>query len=131
MNGNESIRKIAFEENLAYFKRDVKDFFATYKNQSGGEDCIEICLIRSGYRTVLKAEEIINRQKAEIERLDREVDRLSQCVLYHDGQIVDAIKDFAERVKKHFSRKYSSFLWGLMCNDINDLVKELTEDGTE
>lgn len=28
---------------------------------------------------------------------NEEVDRLSQVVLYHDGQIVDTIKDFAER----------------------------------
>ena len=43
---------------------------------------------------------------AEIERFAKEVDRLSQVVLYHDGQIADAqaeaIKEFAERVKaKH------------------------------
>jgi hypothetical protein len=40
----------------------------------------------------------IAEQKAEIERLNKEVDRLSQCVLYHDGQIADAkakaIKEF-------------------------------------
>ena len=40
---------------------------------------------------------LINRQKAEIERLNKEVDRLSQCVLYHNGQIVDTINEFADR----------------------------------
>lgn len=43
--------------------------------------------------------EIADSNAAEIERLNKEVDRLSQCVLYHDGQIVDAIKDFAERLE--------------------------------
>ena len=34
---------------------------------------------------------------AEIERLNKEVDRLSQLVLYNDGRMVDTIKEFAER----------------------------------
>ena len=54
------------------------------------------------------ARDLINRQKAEIERLNKEVDRLSQCVLYHDGQIADAkaeaIKEFAERIDKYLKR---------------------------
>lgn len=44
--------------------------------------------------------DLINRQQAEIERLNKEVDQLSQCVLYHEGQIVDAVKEFADRLKK-------------------------------
>ena len=40
--------------------------------------------------------DLINRQKAEIDRLNNEADRLSQVVLYHDGDIADAIKDFAD-----------------------------------
>lgn len=43
--------------------------------------------------------DLINRQQAEIERLNKEVDRLAQCVLYHDGQISDAIKDFWSRIQ--------------------------------
>lgn len=42
----------------------------------------------------------IAEQQAEIERLNKEVDRLSQCVMYHEGQIIDAIKEFAERLKE-------------------------------
>ena len=48
--------------------------------------------------------DLINSKNAEIERLEKEVDRLSQVVLYHDGQIAEAraeaIKEFAERAKK-------------------------------
>jgi hypothetical protein len=40
---------------------------------------------------------IVEGKQAEIERLNKEVDRLSQVVLYHDGQMVDTIKEFAER----------------------------------
>ena len=49
------------------------------------------------YRDVL---DLVTRQRAEIDRLNKEVDRLSQCVLYHEGHIVDTIKDFAERLHK-------------------------------
>ena len=48
--------------------------------------------------------DLINRQKAEIERLEKEVDRLSQCVMYHDGQIADAIKELGEKVTEVFMR---------------------------
>ena len=41
-------------------------------------------------------EKYINRQKAEIERLNKENDRLSQVVLYHDGEIADAIENFKD-----------------------------------
>ena len=44
-----------------------------------------------------KTLQIIEGKQAEIERLYKEVDRLSQVVLYHDGQMVDTIKEFAER----------------------------------
>ena len=37
-----------------------------------------------------KTLKIVENLQAENERLNKEVDRLSQCVLYHDGQIVDA-----------------------------------------
>lgn len=72
----------------------------------------------------------INRQKAEIERLNKEVDRLSQCVLYHEGQIVDAVKDFAERLKEEFwvntdnNGDINSCLVPII---IDNLVKEMTE----
>ena len=42
--------------------------------------------------------DLINRQKAEMERLNKEIDRLSQCVMYHEGQIAEAIEEFAEAV---------------------------------
>lgn len=49
-----------------------------------------------------------DRQKAEIEKLNKEVDRLSQVIMYHDGQVADAIKEFAERFRALFA-EYSSY----------------------
>ena len=48
-------------------------------------------------------DDLINRKQAEIERLNKEVDRLSQVVLYNDGvtemKITEAVKEFAEILK--------------------------------
>ena len=46
--------------------------------------------------------DLVKRQQAEIERVNKEVDRLSQCVMYHDGHIVDAIREFAEKLKEYY-----------------------------
>lgn len=73
MTDKEIEREQNFAKKSAYFKKRVKDYFANYENKSGGEDCIEICLIREGYRNVLKAEEEIKRQQLEIERLTLEI----------------------------------------------------------
>lgn len=71
MTDNEIKREITFEEEFSCLEKDVKDFFGNYENQSDGEDCIEVCLIRSGYRAAKKAREENNRQKAEIEKLQK------------------------------------------------------------
>lgn len=82
---------------------------------------------------------LINRQKAEIERLNKEVDRLSQCVLYHDGIVsdlekdlfnakADAIKEFAEAVKIEFYREFDEVIPSVMADKIDGLVKEMTEE---
>ena len=81
--------------------------------------------------------DLINRQKAEIERLNKEVDRLSQCVLYHDGQIVDAVKDFAERLihkivntPTKFESTYYMYRQGIEYrqNEIIDIIVEMAGD---
>ena len=50
---------------------------------------------------------LINRQKAEIESLGKEVDRLSQVVMYNNGvtemKVTEAVKEFAEKVKESFN----------------------------
>lgn len=64
-------------DRIAVFKKRTTDFFADYENPNGSEDALEICLIRDGRRAVSQAEEIINRQKAENERLQKENEILS------------------------------------------------------
>ena len=91
-----------------------------------------------------KALELVDRQRAEIERLNKEVDRLSQCVLYHDGIVSDlekdvfnakaeAIKEFAERLvamyenDKTYDRPNAHTLVVTVFRNIDNLVKEMTE----
>ena len=74
--------------------------------------------------------DIIKEKNAEIERLNKEVDRLSQIVLYHDGHIADAraeaIKEFAKRLKKRgFADKHYEHESIVYVADIDNLVKEM------
>ncbi len=77
--------------------------------------------------------DIAEKQKAEIERLNKEIDRLSQIILYHPGQMADAIKDFAERLKAkeaiHFCKCGEPFVYTDLFNgEIDNLVKEMVGD---
>lgn len=77
----------------------------------------------------------INRQKAEIERLEDSNKRLKEAVglmLNNDNGVEliksEAIKEFAERLKNSETGK--RFLM-VNFNDIDNLVKEMTEGGNE
>ena len=79
----------------------------------------------NGQETLQKT---IVEKKAEIERLAKEVDCLSQCVMYHDEHIADAIKEFAERLPELVPR-FNDGYTTIECvkGAIKHLVKELTE----
>ena len=79
-------------------------------NWGGTTSCADCPFHNTGCLHFNKLKEVldlIDRQKAEIERLDKEVDRLSQVVLYNDGVTemkveeakAEAVKEFAERLK--------------------------------
>lgn len=67
---------------------------------------------------------------AEVERLNKEVDRLSQVVLYHDGQISDAQKDmideFEEALKDAFNFGYT-ILEKSICDVVHQVAIKLKE----
>ena len=102
------------------------------------EDCIGCpCLDHGCYYEVQYSLDLINRQKAEIERLNKEVDRLSQCVLYHEGQIIDAIKEFAERLLDEYDIWTESdvaeyqYVYGLVNNLVKETTNKLEENNNE
>lgn len=132
-------RKIPFETRLNCFKERVVDFFKNeYRNPNGNEDCIEVCIIRDGYRTVLSLEEEINRQKAEVDRLregikfERErVDNIPNLLLQAQSE---ARKEFAERLTTIICEKLEQSLDNPdgdnyyvtdVYTDIDNLLKEM------
>lgn len=98
-----------------------------YCPEKRNKGCIE--------RLARNALDFIRRQQLEIDRLNKEVDRLSQCVLYHDGQMVDTIKEFAQELKDRTSvysnAGNSDFIQGCIetvdwfDSKIDELVKEM------
>ena len=74
----------------------------------------------------------IKEQQAEIERLNKEIDRLSQCVMYHDGQIVDAKAEAVKAFVKKFEKKIKNVeftigqTWEIKCA-LKQTLQEMTE----
>ncbi len=119
----------SFEVRAESLKKRTKEFFSTYENPNGSEDRLEICLIREGYRAVLMAEEEINRQKAEIERLED----LNKCYYTSCQQIAksnheikaEAVKEFAERLKEKATPHYfDNTHFAVKVEEIDNLLKE-------
>ena len=118
MTDNEITREKTFSEELPYFKERIKEVFDNYDNPNGYEDPLYIAVLRDSKRIVRKAEEEITRQQTEIESLKENRDELweihcrdTERYLEHIDEIdtlkkelktakSEAIKDFAERVKK-------------------------------
>lgn len=131
MSDNEIIKEYPFEKETAYYKKEIQDFFSRYENKSGGEDCIEVCLIRDGYRMVLKAEEEMNRRDAEIERLQKENERFEkEFDSYYARVKSEARKELAERLKAEIdirpthSKEQNKYVFFL----IDNLVKEMERE---
>ena len=69
MTDNEIKKEKTFSEELPYFKERIKEVFDNYDNPNGYEDPLYIAVLRDSKRIVRKAEEEINRQQEEIDRL--------------------------------------------------------------
>jgi nitrogen regulatory protein PII-like uncharacterized protein len=84
-------------------------------------------------RGVMKdAFDLINRQKAEIERLTKIVEEQHEsCLIAMDVFKAEAVKEFAERANEKLSyylEKCGDFAPYGMANFIDNLVKEMTEE---
>lgn len=69
MTDNKITREKTFSEELPYFNERIKEIFDNYYNPNGYEDPLYIAVLRDSKRVVRKAEEEINRQKAEYNNL--------------------------------------------------------------
>lgn len=71
MEDKDIVREQNYINRIEVFKERTDEFFANYENLSGGEECLEVCLIRDGCRAVSQAEETINHLQAESEQKDK------------------------------------------------------------
>ena len=71
--------------------------------------------------------DLINRQKAEIERLSAKLEKreteLDRLTIYFDKAVEEKIKEFAERLKE--KAIMDAGIWYVAENDIDNLVKEM------
>lgn len=112
MTDNEAKREKTFEEDLPYVEKRIKEVFNNYHNPNGCEDRLEICVLRDCKRTIRKAKEEINRQKVEVERLQKEANLVS--ILFQDLQ--ERINDIKAEAYKEFAKRMSE-----CCVSNNDL----------
>lgn len=138
MTDNEAKREKTFEEELPYVEERIKEVFNNYHNPNGCEDRLEICVLWDCKRTIRKAKEEINRQKAEIEELKNYVNRCKsgkeywvKCLLEKPNE---ALKEFAERIKMSIKANVVETLRNdvkgvynaeYVIDDIDTLLKEM------
>ncbi len=83
--------------------------------------------------------DLINRQKAEIERLQGFNDNLIASNTHISNNLLDeidkakveAVKEFAEQVKMAFYYQFDELIPSIMADKIDDLVKEMVGDNDE
>ena len=125
MTDNEIKREKTFSEELPYFKERIKEVFDNYSNPNGYDAPLYIAVLRDSNRIVRKAEEEINRQQAEIEKLKKQIAEVNKTIKS------EAIKEFAKRLKEKSYKTIRNY--GLtkdvveVC-DIDNLVKEMAGD---
>lgn len=126
MTDNEITREKTFSEELQYFHERIKKVFDNYDNPNGYEDPLYIAVLRDSHRIVRKAEEEINRQQAEIERLKKELQiaRDAYIMLQTKNEIAksEAVKEFADKLKE---KVYSVYSIRDLHKTIDSLVKEM------
>lgn len=141
MTDNEAKREKTFEEELPYVEERIKEVFNNYHNPNGCEDRLEICVLRDCKRTIRKAKEEINRQKAEIKELKNYVNRCKsgkeywvKCLLEKPNE---ALKEFAERIKMSIKANVVETLCNdvkgvynaeYVIDDIDNLLKEMVSE---
>ena len=122
MTDTEIKREKTFSEELPYFKERIKEIFDNFDNPDGYADVRYLSALSVGSRIVRKAEEEINRQQAEIEKLMERIAEVSKTIKS------EAIKEFAKRLKEKSYKTIRNY--GLtkdvveVC-DIDNLVKEM------
>ena len=135
MTDNEIIKVIPLEDRIEHYNKRLKEVFDSYyrRHTDGAEETLEICVLRESSKLTYTLHDLINRQKAEIERL---TDTLNATIAGQETlqrhiktAKAEAIKAFAERLKdmhKHNTTSVVSLV--TVFDNINNLVKEMVGD---
>lgn len=126
MTNEEAKREKTFSEELPYFRERMKEISDNYDNPDGYADVLYLSALSDSHRIVRKAEEEINRQQAEIEKLKKQIAEVNKTIKS------EAIREFADRLK---GMKYESIEWAhgehpyvVEESDIDNLVEEMAGD---
>lgn len=143
MTDNKITREMTFSEELPYFKERMKEISDNYDNPDGYADVLYLSALSDSNRIVRKAEEEINCQQAEIERLEKteiEIDdfcrRLCRMRMLNGNAIAsyedlqnyiheeksEAVKEFVNKLKE---KVYSVYSIRDLHKTIDNLVKEM------
>ena len=78
LTDNEIAKTIPLESQIEYCNERIKEVFDSYyrRHTDGGEEPLNICVLRDCSKLIYALNDLINRQKAEIERLKK---LLEQC----------------------------------------------------
>ncbi len=147
MTDNEITREKTFSEELPYFKERIKEVYDYYDNPNGCLEMLYIDVLRDSNRVVRKAEEEINRQQAEIDKLNAEnmlttSERNAFRTSFYDilkqlkSAKSEAVKEFAERLKNKIKTECNPYGKPTFDYDtsiaimhyIDNLVKEMVGD---
>ena len=137
MTDNKITREMTFSEELPYFKERINEIFDNSDNPDGYADMLYLSALIDSKRVVRKAEEEITHQKAEIERLNKEIQitKDAYTMLQTKIEIIksEAVKEFAERLKYKIKTECNPYgkptfdydtSIAIMCY-IDNLVKEM------
>lgn len=158
MTDNKITREMTFSEELPYFRERIKEIFDNYDNPDGYADTLYLSALSDSYRIVRKAEEEINRQqeeynnlleqfhildcecgrlekldenqKAEIERLQKEVNLVSIQFQdlqerYEEAQTeIERLKGYPYAIQVEVSKKLESQIKSEAVKEFAERLKE-------
>ncbi len=104
MKDKDIVREQNYINRIEVFKERTDEFFANYENLSGGEECLEVCLIRDGCRAVSQAEETINRLQAENKK-NENIIRLADKTIETANAEIERLKEENENLRDSLAKK--------------------------
>ena len=134
MTDNEivKVKEISLEKQIEHYNERLKEVFEWYnrRNTNGGEDPLEICVLRDSSRLIPKLVDLINRLQAENDTLRTCVEQIP--LIRKDGKSplslltaeikAEAYKEVLAKVNEIITEIYNKHIFG--SNDLTDEEKD-------